>query len=144
MTNNLVATASVLVSAGPEKVWRALTDPAIIKRYMFGSDVTSDWEVGSAITYAGEYEGKRYEDHGTILEVRPHELLRLTHFSPLTGKPDAPENYHTITYTLDPQSDGTRLELSQDNNASEAEAEHSAANWQQMLDALKTEVESTP
>lgn len=50
MTNNLVATASVLVSAGPEKVWRALTDPAIIKRYMFGSDVTSDWEVGSALS----------------------------------------------------------------------------------------------
>jgi len=144
MTKNLVATASVTINASREKVWQALTDPAIIKRYMFGSDVTSDWEVGSRVTYAGEYEGKSYEDHGTILEVRPSELLRLTHFSPLSGKPDVPENYHEITYTLHAQPHGMRLELSQDNNANEAEVEHSAANWQQMLDALKTEVESTP
>jgi hypothetical protein len=37
-----------------------------------------------------------------------------------------------------------RLELSQDNIASEAEVEHSAANWQRMLDALRTDLESTP
>jgi uncharacterized protein YndB with AHSA1/START domain len=144
MTKNLVATASVSIDASRDTVWNALTDPEIIARYMFGSRVTSDWTVGSAITYAGEYEGKKYEDHGTILEVKPGELLRSTHFSPLSGKPDVPENYHTITYTLHPQPHGIRLELSQDNNSSEAEVEHSAANWQQMLDSLKTVVESTP
>ena len=144
MANNLVATASISINASRQRVWNALTDPEVIKRYMFGSDVTSDWTVGSSITYAGEYEGKKYEDHGTILEVKPNELLRLTHFSPRSGKPDLPENYHTITYTLHAQPHGMRLELSQDNNASEAEAEHSAANWQRMLDALRADVESTP
>jgi uncharacterized protein YndB with AHSA1/START domain len=111
---------------------------------MFGSEVTSDWKVGSTITYAGEYEGKKYEDHGTILEIRPPGLLRSTHFSPLSGKPDVPENYHEITYTLLSEGEGTRVELTQDNNDSEAEAEHSAANWKQMLDSLKSVVESTP
>jgi uncharacterized protein YndB with AHSA1/START domain len=144
MAKNLIATASVSIDASRDTVWNALTDPEIIARYMFGSRVTSDWTVGSTITYAGEYEGKKYEDHGTILEIKPGELLRSTHFSPLSGKPDVPENYHTITYTLHAQPHGTRLELSQDNNASEAEVEHSAANWQQMLDSLKTVVESTP
>ena len=144
MANNLVATASISINASRQRVWNALTDPEVIKRYMFGSDVTSDWTVGSSITYAGEYEGKKYEDHGTILEVKPNELLRLTHFSPRSGKPDLPKNYHTITYTLHAQPHGMRLELSQDNNASEVEAEHSAANWQMMLDALRTDVESTP
>ncbi|HMH58419.1 MAG TPA: SRPBCC family protein [Galbitalea sp.] len=144
MANNLVATASVSINASRDRVWDALTDPEIIARYMFGSRVTSDWKIGSPITYAGEYEGKEYEDHGTILEVKPGELLRSTHFSPLSGKPDLPENYHTITYTLDAQPHGMHLELSQDNNSSEAEVEHSAANWQQMLDSLKTVVESTP
>jgi uncharacterized protein YndB with AHSA1/START domain len=144
MAKNLVATASVSIDASRDTVWNALTDPEIIARYMFGSRVTSDWTVGSAITYAGEYEGKQYEDHGTILEIKPGELLRSTHFSPLSGKPDVPENYHTITYTLHAQSHGIRLELSQDNNATEAEVEHSAANWQQMLDSLRTVVESTP
>jgi uncharacterized protein YndB with AHSA1/START domain len=144
MAKSLVATASVSINASRDTVWKALTDPEIIERYMFGSRVTSEWKVGSPITYAGEYEGKNYEDHGTILEIRPGELLRSTHFSPLSGKPDLPENYHTITYTLHAQPHGMRLELSQDNNASEAEVEHSAANWQQMLDSLRTVVESTP
>ena len=46
MANNLIATASISVDATRQKVWNALTDPAAIKRYMFGSDVTSDWKVG--------------------------------------------------------------------------------------------------
>jgi uncharacterized protein YndB with AHSA1/START domain len=144
MSRNTIATASVTIDASPKRVWVALTDPVMIKRYMFGSDVTSDWTVGSTITYAGEYEGKKYEDHGTILEIEPERLLRSTHFSPLGGKPDVPENYHEITYTLANQDGATRVELTQDNNGSAAEAEHSAANWQQMLDGLKSVVESTP
>jgi uncharacterized protein YndB with AHSA1/START domain len=144
VSKNSVATASVIVQASPERVWAALTDPEIITRYMFGSTVTSDWMPGSPITYAGEYEGKKYEDHGTILEIRPPEILRSTHFSPLSGKPDVPENYHEITYTLTAEDGTTTVRLTQDNNASEAEAEHSAANWQQMLDSLKSVVESTP
>jgi uncharacterized protein YndB with AHSA1/START domain len=144
MSENLLATATVTIDASPERVWAALTDPAIIKQYMFGSDVTSDWQVGSTITYAGEYEGKKYEDHGEILEIRPPEVLRTTHFSPLGGKPDVPENYHEITYTLSDENGATNVRLTQDNNGSEEEREHSAANWQQMLESLRSVVESTP
>jgi uncharacterized protein YndB with AHSA1/START domain len=144
MSENLLATATVTIDASPERVWAALTDPAIIKQYMFGSDVTSDWQVGSTITYAGEYEGKKYEDHGEILEIRPPEVLRTTHFSPLGGKPDVPENYHEITYTLSDENGTTNVRLTQDNNGSEEEREHSAANWQQMLESLRSVVESTP
>jgi uncharacterized protein YndB with AHSA1/START domain len=144
MSDNRIATATVTVAASPERVWAALTDPAIIRQYMFGSTVTSDWTLGSSITYAGEYEGRRYEDHGQILDIRPPELLRSTHFSPLSGKSDIPANYHTLTYTLVAVDGGTLLRLEQDNNASEEEAKHSAANWQHMLDGLKSVVESTP
>jgi uncharacterized protein YndB with AHSA1/START domain len=144
MPENKIATATVTIDATRERVWEALTDPEIIRKYMFGSTVTSDWEPGSAITYAGEYEGKKYEDHGTILEVRAPELLRSTHFSPLSGKPDVPENYHELTYTLTAQDGATTVRLTQDNNANEGEAAHSAENWKQMLDGLKSVVESTP
>lgn len=144
MTRGRVASAQVVVEASRERVWAALTDPDIISRYLFGSTVTSDWMVGSTITYAGEYEGKKYEDHGEILEIRPPELLRSTHFSPLSGQPDIPENYHELTYTLTAVGDDTRLAFRQDNNASEDEVKYSTANWQQMLDSLKSVVESTP
>jgi uncharacterized protein YndB with AHSA1/START domain len=142
MTGNHIATASVTVDASAPAVWRALTDPALIARYMFGSTVTSDWTVGSTITYAGEYEGKQYEDHGEILEIRSNELLRVTHFSPLSGQPDVPENYHTIEYTLTPVGGSTRVTLTQDKNTSEAEATHSSENWTRMLEGLKKVVEA--
>jgi len=48
-----------------------------------------------------------------------------------------PENYHTVTYMLAPVEDGTLLSLSQDNNASQDEAEHSGSTWEQMLAGLR-------
>jgi uncharacterized protein YndB with AHSA1/START domain len=141
MTRGFVATATITVDASADRVWEALTDPRLIARYMFGSTVESEWTAGSPITYSGEYEGKPYQDHGEILEVRAPELLRTTHFSPLGGAPDVPENYHTIAYALTRQGSATVLTLTQDMNSSEAEAEHSAANWQQMLTGLKRVVE---
>ena len=91
-----VAVAEADIDAPRSKVWRALMDPEQIRKYMFGSRVETDWEPGSRITWTGEYEGKWYEDKGEILEVVPNRRLKVTHFSPLSGEEDAPENYHTL------------------------------------------------
>jgi uncharacterized protein YndB with AHSA1/START domain len=140
---NIVATAETDISASPVRVWSALTDPAQIKRYMFGSQVETDWKPGSAITWNGEYQGTTYQDKGEVIEVEPQRRLVVTHFSPMSGQPDVPENYHTLTYVLEPRGEGTHLSLSQDNNASEEEAAHSRDNWAAMLSALKTVVDGT-
>jgi uncharacterized protein YndB with AHSA1/START domain len=142
MTSNHIAIATTTINAPADAVWKALTDPALIKEYMFGSVVTSDWKVGSTITYAGVYEGKEYEDHGRILDLKPGELLRSTHFSPLGGKQDIPENYHTLTWTLEQEGDSTTLTLTQDNNETEDAAKHSEDNWTTVLTGLKELVES--
>ena len=68
---------------------------------MFGSRVETDWQVGSPIVWKGECEGKPYEDKGEVLAVRRADRLSVTHFSPLTGQDDVPENYHTLVYELD-------------------------------------------
>jgi uncharacterized protein YndB with AHSA1/START domain len=132
-----VATAQCEIDAPPGEVWRALTDRELIKQYMFGSEVTTDWKPGSPITWQGEFEGRAYEDKGEIISFEPGRLLEVTHFSPLTGQDDRPENYHRVRYDLQPTDAGTRVQLTQDNNSSREEAEHSGANWQMMLDGLK-------
>ena len=136
-----VATAEADIDAPRSKVWRALMDPDQIQKYMFGSRVETDWEPGSRITWTGEYEGKKYEDKGEILEVVPDRRLKVTHFGPLSGEEDAPENYHTLVYELTEDDGKTHLSLSQDNNPTEEAAEHSRANWEKMLFALKEVVE---
>ena len=136
-----VATAEIEISATREQVWNALTDPEQIKKYMFGSQVVTDWEQGSPIVWKGEYEGKKYEDKGEIVELKPERRLKLTDFSPLSGKEDIPANYHTLIYELEGRGDRTRVSLSQDNNASEHDAEHSKDNWEKMLTGLKEVVE---
>jgi uncharacterized protein YndB with AHSA1/START domain len=109
---------------------------------MFGSEVVTTWKPGSPIVWKGEYEGAEYEDKGEIVEVEPERHLKVTHFSPLTGQEDTPENYHTIAYDLRPSGEhGTLLSLSQDGNESEEAAEHSRSTWQAMLSGLKEVVE---
>ena len=136
-----VATAQCKIDASPEEVWRALTDPEAIKKYMFGSEVKTDWQPGSPITWQGVYEGKDYEDKGEIIEADPGRLLKVTHYSPLTGQPDVPENYHTLTYELAKRGTSTHLSLSQDNNASEEEAEHSRGMWEMLVNGVKEAAE---
>jgi uncharacterized protein YndB with AHSA1/START domain len=136
-----VATAEIEVGASPSRVWTALTEPEQIKKYMFGSEVETDWRPGSPIVWKGEYEGKQYEDKGEIVEIEPERRLKVTHFSPLSGQEDLPENYHTLLYELEEHDGNTRVSLSQDNNPSEEAAKHSRANWEQMLSGLKQVVE---
>ena len=140
---NHVATATVEIEASPARVWTALTDPAEIEKYMFGSHVVTDWKPGSSIVWEGEYEGKRYEDKGEIVEIKPARRLKVTHFSPLSGQKDVPENYHTLTYELEAAGPKTRVALSQDNNETAQAAEHSKENWEKMLYALKEVVETS-
>ena len=141
MTENLIASAAVSIDAPKAKVWDALVDPASIKHYMFGTDVTTDWNEGSPITWKGEWEGKAYEDKGVIVAVEPGEKLAYTHFSPLAGLPDVPENYHNVIITVRGDGDKTHVALSQDNNLTEEERQHSEKNWKMMLDGLKKVVE---
>src|SRR5215217_1995550 len=122
---NLVATASTVIDAPRARVWDALVDPVAIKAYMFGTTMTSDWTPGSPVTWKGEWQGRAYEDKGTILRVEPHWVLSYTHFSPLAGAPDVPENYHKVTITLADAEGGTSVMLKQDNNATEQEVQHS-------------------
>jgi len=137
MNSKFTAKATSTINAPASKVWDALTKPDLIKQYLFGTEVNTDWQVGSPITYKGKWEGKTYEDKGKILQIEPEKLLVSTFWSSLAGLPDLPENYKTVHYELSPENGGTKLTIIQDNNASQEEADHSAQNWNTVLDGMK-------
>ena len=137
MSTNLLAKATIPINTTTERVWNALVNPDAIKQYMFGTNVVSEWEEGSSITWKGEWQGRPYEDKGVILKFQPRRTIEYSHFSPLSGLPDKPENYHTVTIDLSAEGSQTHVSLTQDNNATEEARAHSEKNWGMMLAAMK-------
>ncbi|MGA2112617.1 MAG: SRPBCC domain-containing protein [Anaerolineales bacterium] len=142
MSDTLTTNVTVTIRAPASRVWEALTNPILIKQYLFGTDVTSDWKVGSPIIYRGLWQGKPYEDKGRVLRNEPGRLLVSTFWSSLSGLPDLPENYKTLRHELFPGGNTTRLTLTQDNNSTQEEANHSAQNWKTVLEGMKMLLEA--
>jgi uncharacterized protein YndB with AHSA1/START domain len=144
--NEVTAEASIDIDAPRNEVWRSLTDPDRIKQYYLGADVETDWQVGSPITFKGEWDGKPFEDKGEILVFEPEREVAYSHYSSVGGKPDTPENYHVVRVTLDERG-GTRVTLQQSNleggptDEDRANREHYEKNWTQMLEGLKQTTE---
>ena len=141
MSNSFVAKATTTINVPAARVWDALTQPQLIKQYLFDTQVTTDWRVGSPITYEGIWEGRAYKDKGKVLQVEPGKLLVTTFWSSLSGLPDLPENHQTVRYELSAEDGGTRLTIMQDNNATQEDANHSAQNWNMVLVGMKKMLE---
>jgi len=141
MNKTFTSKSTIAINAPASKVWDALTKPELIKQYLFGTEVTTDWQVGSPITYKGEWEGKTYEDKGKVLQIEKEKLLVSTFWSSLSALADIPENYKTVRYELSADNKGTRLTITQDNNNSQEEADHSGQNWKMVLEGIKKLVE---
>jgi uncharacterized protein YndB with AHSA1/START domain len=71
---------SVTIHAAPSAVWRALTDPDLMKQWMaepeMGVEIFTDWKVGRPIIVKGHHNNVDFENKGTILEFEPKSILR--------------------------------------------------------------------
>jgi len=137
MEQKLVSKSSTIINAPVSKVWEALTNPSLIKQYLFGTNTITDWKKGSPITYEGQWEGKAYKDKGKIVDIIPEKLLHTTYWSSMSGKEDRPENYNNVLYEVEEQNGGTLVTISQDNIKDEKELEHMNQNWGIVLDSMK-------
>jgi uncharacterized protein YndB with AHSA1/START domain len=144
----ITASASVVVDAPRQRVWEALTDPELVCQYFMGAEVATDWQVGHPITFTGTWKDKPFQDKGEILSFEPQEEMSYSHWSPLSGAADVPDNYHVVRITLDDTDDGTRVTLEQSNlngEISDADLESRGdyeKNWQGTLEGLKKVAEA--
>ena len=145
LNNTLIVSESVLIHATPAKVWATLTTPAIIKEYLYGTETSTDWKVGSLITFQGVYgpENHRYCDKGVILENLPHNILRYSYWSGFCGLEDRPENYATVTYSLEQQNGETKFTWTQQCYPDETRHEHSRKGIKDLLAQIKAIAERT-
>lgn len=137
-----VAISSVTIQAPAVKVWDALVNPELVKQYLFGTEMTIDLRKGGDVIYRGEWEGKAYEDRGTILEIEPGKMLKMTYWSSMSGSANGPEEYQEITYSLQENHDSVDLTITQANIESDEKRQHSEKNWSYVLGVMKGLIEA--
>lgn len=142
MNHNLKVSKSIIIDSNVEQLWEALTDPEIIKEYLFGTETITDWKIGSSIIFQGEYDGHQYVDKGIVIEYRKNELLQYNYWSGFSGLEDIPENYAIITYSINENSyNQLNFTWTQEGFANEQGLQHSEQMLDGMLNQIKRIVE---
>jgi uncharacterized protein YndB with AHSA1/START domain len=125
------------IRATPEKVWQGLTDPAFTQRYWYGTRLESDWQVGSPIVF---HKPQGEPDTGKVLAAdRPRKLSFSWHIAwgEMSQEPDS-----RVTFTLEPDGDGTKLTLVHDQFIENSKAAEALKNgWKGILAGLKKTLE---
>ncbi|HEV7781318.1 MAG TPA: SRPBCC family protein [Chitinophagaceae bacterium] len=125
-----------------QRVWDVLTDPAHVKQWQYGSILTTDWKPGSPIRFRTEWDGKVFEQWGTILEVIPNELIKYSLFAARPGLEDKPENYFSMSYILKEEDGHVILEIHQQDDRPGAKQAEVQGEENPVLAGLKTLCES--
>ena len=149
MENPLFIKNTIELKARPGAVWDALVNPEQTKKYMFGCEALSDWNVGSPLLWKGLYEGKEMIFvKGHIVRIEPDKFLSYTVIDPNGPIPDVPENYLTVTYELTAQGNHTTLTVTQgdyskvaDGAKRYADSNNGGEGWNPILVEIKKLVE---
>jgi len=130
------------ISADLDKVWAALTQPELVKQWQYGSDFTTDWKIGSKISFKNEWESKVFEQCGTVLAFNPNKNLKYSLFFLGPDSEDKPENYFEMEYRLTPMESKTLLEIIQEDHRAEAQQEEVQGEENPILKRLKELLET--
>lgn len=151
MSQPLIVTNTITIHAPASKVWDALVNPEMTRKYMFGCEALSDWKPGSPLLWKGNFNGvEMIAVKGNIISIDPGKRLVYTTIDPNNpAVPDLPENYLTVTCDLQNQDNQTTLlTVSQGDYSTVAEGakryEHTVAGggWTPILDQIKQLLEN--
>ena len=143
VTDGKIVTKTVNIDAPASKVWEALTNPELMKKWMFEAEIhiITDWKVGTPIVIRGHMNGKDFENNGIVLQFEPEKILQYSHLSSLSRLPDKPENYSLLEFRLAPMENRTILTLTLSNFPTESIYKHLVFYWNVTLEILKRIIE---
>jgi uncharacterized protein YndB with AHSA1/START domain/DNA-binding transcriptional ArsR family regulator len=129
----------VYIRTTPERLWRAITDPADTQLYYYGTRVQSDWKPGSRLAYL---EGDTATLECKIIEIEP--ARRLVHTFTAVYDPElAAERPSRVSWVIEKMGDACKLTLIHDDFDGETRTYHEVASgWAEILSGLKTLVET--
>jgi uncharacterized protein YndB with AHSA1/START domain len=150
MSQPLTVTSTITIQAPAARVWDALTDPEMTKKYMFGCEAISDWKPGSPLLWKGQFNGlEMVAVKGKVVKIEPGKFLAYTTIDPNNpAVPDLPENYLTVTYDLSEQNGHTLLAVSQGDYSTVAEGKKryeetvAGGGWTPILVQIKVLLET--
>lgn len=141
---------SITINASLSVVWNALINPEQTKKYMFGCEAVSDWNVGSPLLWRGNQDGQEMIFvEGHIVALEPEKLLAYTTIDPNATVADIPENYLTVTCQLSAENGQTTLTVTQGDYATVADGPRryqetmDGGGWDSILIAIKKLIEQS-
>jgi len=127
------------ISSSAEKVWNALMDPEMTRKYWAHLNV-SDWKVGSPWKHEDSTTG---ETHlvGKVVEVTPSRRLVITWSAPVGEGIE--EKHSRVTFQIDSSGKTVRLTVTHDELEPGSEMERGITRgWPVVLSNLKTLLET--
>jgi uncharacterized protein YndB with AHSA1/START domain/DNA-binding transcriptional ArsR family regulator len=128
----------IYIKTTPERLWEAITDDELRRRYNFGVGVTSDWTQGSPWVAPHPHGGQMAE--GEILEVEPPTRL-VQSFTALWSDEVKAQGTSRVTWEIEEVGDSCRLTVTHDQLAPETNSEI-YGGWPMILSGLKTLLET--
>lgn len=129
----------IYIKTSPERLWEAITDSEMRKRYSFGVGVESDWTPGSE--YRAAVPGVVDISSGENVEVHPPRRLVQT-FKALWSEDVAHEGTSRVTWEIEPVGDDScRLRVTHD-QLPEGANNQLWGGWPMILSGLKTLLET--
>ena len=133
---------SILINASVSEVWKHITNPDAIRKFLFNAEVRTSWKQGDPIEFRGNWKGRDYEGKGKIIRIEKNKVLEHTYYSNLSGQPDEPANYCRVIYTVEEKENKTVLSITQTDVIAQDEFEQVGCYWQAVLDRIKCNVEA--
>ena len=127
----------IYIKTTPERLWQAITDTEMRRRYNFGAIVTSDWTTGSRYEGSG---GEAIIFEGTNQEVDPPRRL-VQSFTALWGEDVKSEGTSRVTWEIEPVGDSCLLKVTHD-QLREGVNSQLYGGWPMVLSGIKTLLET--